>query len=215
MRAVVLVVRLAIVALKAGLDLRAHANTITDFAGGDFVPNANCLANDLMSDTDWHRRLSPAATNRVHIGTTDTASIDFDINVAVLEWLCFELQYSYWFEFRLSRLHLTNYLLLLKVTPLVLRIDHKTFELVWVRHLGRRSWIYSGWNEIECSFDICRARGSNWRKSVRVKGSIAGVYLHKLNFVVQGDHYVMSTRSRHCVRITAQDKEPNKTSRPV
>ena len=94
MRAVVLVVRFAVVAFKAGLDLRAHANAITDLAGGDFVTNADCLANDLMSDTDWHRRLSPAASYRVHIGTTDTASIDFNVNVTVLEWLCFELQWS-------------------------------------------------------------------------------------------------------------------------
>ena len=91
-RAVVLVVRLAILALKAGSDLGAHANTITDFAGGDFVTHANCLANDFMSHTDWHRRLSPTAVDRVHVGTADTASIDFDINVPVLKWLCFELR---------------------------------------------------------------------------------------------------------------------------
>ena len=90
-RAVVLVVRLAIAALQAGSDLRAHANTITNFAGGDFISNANCPANDLMSHTDWHRRLSPATIDRVHVGTADTTSIDFDINVTVLEWLCFEL----------------------------------------------------------------------------------------------------------------------------
>ena len=144
MRAVILVVRLAVVALKAGSDLRANANTITDFAGRDFVANANCLANDLMSYTDWHRRISPASIDCVYVGTADTASIDFDVNVTVLEWLCFELQYSARSKFTSSSLEMTNYLFLLKVTPLLLRIDHKPFEFVWVRHLGQWSWICSG-----------------------------------------------------------------------
>lgn len=52
MRAVILVVRLANVALEAGSDLSAYANAITDFASRNFVTNTNCLANDLMSDAD-------------------------------------------------------------------------------------------------------------------------------------------------------------------
>lgn len=51
-RAVVLVVRLANVALEAGLDLSAYTDTITNFASRNLVTNPDCLANDLMSDAD-------------------------------------------------------------------------------------------------------------------------------------------------------------------
>ena len=49
MRAVVLVVRLAILALQAGPDLSTDAHAVSDLDSGDFVADLDCLADNFMS----------------------------------------------------------------------------------------------------------------------------------------------------------------------
>lgn len=49
------------------------------------------LANDLMPNADWQRALAPAAVDGVDIGAADTAALDGNVNVTVLEGLELEL----------------------------------------------------------------------------------------------------------------------------
>lgn len=49
--AVVLIVRFALWALHAGLDLSSNTNTVTDFAGCDLLSNTNDSADDFVSNT--------------------------------------------------------------------------------------------------------------------------------------------------------------------
>ena len=92
MRAVILVVALALRALEASPDLSTDANTITDFAGCHGISNLDGLADDLVADADGQRCLAPSSINCVDIGTADTAALDFDIDVIFAELLGFELR---------------------------------------------------------------------------------------------------------------------------
>ena len=65
------------------------------------------------------------------VGSTDTAAIDLDVNVSLLELLRFELGRT----LAMARLQWqANYFLLLKVHPVILGLDHKTLECVWITH---------------------------------------------------------------------------------
>lgn len=134
MRAVVLIVRLANIALEAGSDLSTHAHTITHFASRHLITNPNCLTNDLVAYANWQRSLAPASIDSVYVGATDTASINLDVNVTILEWFYIELPEKSLSIDKAINLGAIIYLFLLEVAPFVLRIDHKPFELIWVRH---------------------------------------------------------------------------------
>ena len=94
MRAIVLLVCLAELALQACLDLSAHTDTISNFDTSHFVANLDGLAYDLVTDADGQRAISPATVDRVDIGAADTATLDLDVNVAVFERLRFELWWA-------------------------------------------------------------------------------------------------------------------------
>ena len=91
MRAVVLLIRLAKLALQARPDLSADTNAVPDLDGAHSVTDLNGLANDFMANADWKRALSPSASNSVDIGATNAAAFDLDVNVTVLELLRLEL----------------------------------------------------------------------------------------------------------------------------
>lgn len=90
-RAIVLIVCFAQLALQACLDLRTDTNTISDFDGRHFVTNFDGFADDLMTDADWKRAVSPASGDGVHIRSAHSTALDFDVYVAIFEWLRFEL----------------------------------------------------------------------------------------------------------------------------
>ncbi len=92
MRAVVLVVALALRTLQAGPDLSTDANTVTDFAGCHSISDFYGFTNDLVADADWQRRVTPASINCMDIRTADTAALDLDIDVVFAEFLGFELR---------------------------------------------------------------------------------------------------------------------------
>ena len=85
MRAVVLIVALAVPALQTRPDLRSYADPVADFDGLDFGPDFDCLADDFVADGEGERTLTPSAVDGVHVAATDTAALDADVDVVVAE----------------------------------------------------------------------------------------------------------------------------------
>jgi len=92
MWAVVLVVRLADLALQASPDLGTHANTVPNLDRSYFVTDLDRLAHNLVADAEGKcGDLAPTSGDGVDVATTDTAALDFNVNVAVFEFLWFDL----------------------------------------------------------------------------------------------------------------------------
>lgn len=90
-RAVVLVVALALWALQASPDLSTHTNTVALLDRLDLRADLDGLAYNLMPDTDRKWRATPSAIDGVHVGSADTAAFNLDINVVVTKDFGFEL----------------------------------------------------------------------------------------------------------------------------
>ena len=135
-RAVVLVVRLADFALEASLDLSSDPNAVSDLAGGHPFADLQDFADDLMADADGQWAFAPATGDGVDVGSADTASLDLDIDITVLEWLWLELRKRSIRDATRALSSRVSHLLLLEVAPLLLILDHETFEGVWVSHDG-------------------------------------------------------------------------------
>ena len=91
MRTVVLVVRLAKLALQTGTDLSTNTNTVSNLDGCHLVADFDSLADDFVTDTDWERAFAPAASDGMDIGAADSAALNLDVDVTVFELLRFEL----------------------------------------------------------------------------------------------------------------------------
>jgi hypothetical protein len=86
MRAVILIIRLALRTLHTRLNLRSNANTISWLESLDLGSNSQDLANNLVADADrCVRDLSPASGDCVDVRTADAAAFVLDVNVVVLE----------------------------------------------------------------------------------------------------------------------------------
>lgn len=64
-RAVVLVVRLAVFALQAGPDLSTHANAVSNLNGRDLVADLDGLADDFVSYAERETGLAPPTYDRL------------------------------------------------------------------------------------------------------------------------------------------------------
>ena len=113
--AVVLLVRLAVIARQICLDLRSYAHTIADFDSLDIFADLDGLADNLMTNTDGQWTFAPAAVDGVNIGSADTAAVDGNVDVAVFEGL--ELEFLFF-----------------EVLPVFLVFNHEARGLLWVRH---------------------------------------------------------------------------------
>lgn len=112
MRAVVFIIVFANLALQASPDLCTDANAVSYLAERYLWPSLDDLADDFVSDAERKFLSSPAAGNRVEIAcvkrrkstlgecesgrgrrrtSADTASLDDDIDIVVLEGLWLEL----------------------------------------------------------------------------------------------------------------------------
>lgn len=91
MRAIVLIVALALRALQAGPDLSANANAISLFDSLDLRANLDGLADDLVTDADWQRTSAPTTVDGVDVTAAHAAAFDLDIYIIVTEDLGFEL----------------------------------------------------------------------------------------------------------------------------
>ena len=96
MRAVVLVVLLADVTLQAGLNLSSHANTVSDLDGLDLVADLDRMANDFVTDAKGERAATPTSADGVDVTGANTASLNGNVDVVVLEWLWLELRKVRW-----------------------------------------------------------------------------------------------------------------------
>ena len=90
-RAVVLVVLLALLALETSLDLGADADALAFLDQGYVLADLDRLANDLVPNTDRQRALAPPTGDCVHITTADTARLDQHVHVMVFKLLGLDL----------------------------------------------------------------------------------------------------------------------------
>jgi hypothetical protein len=130
--AIVLVVALALLAFHAGLNLCSNTDAVTDLDCGNLGSNLDGLANDLMTDAQGERHLTPTASDAVDVGAADTAAFDFDVDIIVFEGLGFELGRMSGAE--QARVRLLAYVFLLEIGPVLLVLDHKTFKRIWITH---------------------------------------------------------------------------------
>lgn len=91
MRAVVLIVSLAELALQAGTDLSTNTNTVSNLDGCHLVADLDSLADDFVANADWKRAFTPTSSDCMDIRTTDSAALNLDVDVTVFELLGFEL----------------------------------------------------------------------------------------------------------------------------
>ena len=91
MRAVVLVVRFADLALQAGPYLRTNTNTVSDLDGGHFVANLDGVSDDLVADAKRKACFAPTTSDGVDVATADTTCFDPDVDITLFKWLWFEL----------------------------------------------------------------------------------------------------------------------------
>ena len=59
--------------------------------GLDVLADLDSAANDFVTDTERERSLTPTASDRVNVRTANTACINGNVNVTVLERLELEL----------------------------------------------------------------------------------------------------------------------------
>jgi len=83
---------LADIASQIRADLCANANTVTSFDRLYFATRLYYSANDFMANTKGHRCFAPSTRDTVDIAATDSASVDGDVNVMLLERLQLELE---------------------------------------------------------------------------------------------------------------------------
>ena len=68
MRAIILVITLALGATHAGLNLSSNTNTVSNLAGRDVLTNSDDLANDLVSNADRSGgKLAPSSGNSMNV----------------------------------------------------------------------------------------------------------------------------------------------------
>lgn len=86
--AVVLLVGLAVVASKIGANLGTRTDAVANLVLGDLVSDLDNAANDLVSYAKGKRDfLAPSTSDGVNIRSADTAGINSDIDVVILELL--------------------------------------------------------------------------------------------------------------------------------
>ena len=91
MRAVVLIVGLAELALQTGTDLGANTNTVSNFDRCHLIADFDRLANDFMTNADRERAVAPSASDGVHIRAAYSAALNFDVDITIFKLLGFEL----------------------------------------------------------------------------------------------------------------------------
>jgi hypothetical protein len=91
--AVVLLVRLAVVAGQIGTNLRTNTSAVANLELGDLGADLDDLSNDLVPYAERQRDvLSPATGDGVDVGGADTAGVNGNVNIMLLELLEGQLQ---------------------------------------------------------------------------------------------------------------------------
>lgn len=93
-RAVVLLIRLAVVAGQIRSDLSTNAHAVADLHGFDFGADFDGLANDLVTDADGEWAVTPSAIDCVHVAAAYSAAVNCNVDIVVFEVLELELQWK-------------------------------------------------------------------------------------------------------------------------
>ena len=91
MRAVVLIVRFADLALQACPNLCADANTISDLDGCHLVANLDGMPDDLVADAQRKTCFAPSTGDGMDVTTADTTCFNSDVDVTLPKWFWFVL----------------------------------------------------------------------------------------------------------------------------
>ena len=94
MRAVILVVALALWTLQARPDLSADTDAVANLHSLDFRSNQDSLTNNFVTDANGKRSIAPAAVDGMNVRSADTAAFNLNVNIVVTELLGFELIFS-------------------------------------------------------------------------------------------------------------------------
>lgn len=89
--AIVLVLVLAKIAFKASPYLGSNADGITNLEISNMLSDLNRLADNLVPDAQGAVILSSATCYSMKVGSTDTASFDFNIDVVIAKSFRLEL----------------------------------------------------------------------------------------------------------------------------
>jgi len=87
LRAVVLLVTLAVDALSASTDLSTNTDSLALRELLDLVTNSEDSADNLVSYTERKRSVAPTTSDGVNVRSTDSAGINRDIDIVLLERL--------------------------------------------------------------------------------------------------------------------------------
>jgi len=85
--AVVLLVRLAVYALSARPDLSTNTDSVALLELGDLVTDLENSSYNLVAHAKRKGCLAPSTSDGVNIGTTDTTSINSNVDIVLLERL--------------------------------------------------------------------------------------------------------------------------------
>lgn len=89
--AIVLIVRLAHLAVQACPDLCTHPNTISNLDSRHLIAHFDCLADNLVTNAKRKIWFAPAAGDCVDIGAADSTCLDLDVDIIFFKGLRFEL----------------------------------------------------------------------------------------------------------------------------
>ena len=115
MRAVVLVLALAHIALQAGPHLGANADAIALLDLRHVFADLDGLADNLVADAQRTLELAPAAGDGMHIGPADAAALDLYVDIVIPKRLGLEL-------------------VAVELVPGLGRVNNEALESVWVAH---------------------------------------------------------------------------------
>lgn len=115
MRAVILVLALADIALQAGPHLGTNTNAIAHLNLLHVLADLDGLANNLVTDAERTLEVAPAAGDGVDVRPADAAALDLDVDIVILKRLGLEL-------------------VAVELVPGLGRVNDEALESVWVAH---------------------------------------------------------------------------------
>lgn len=115
MRAVLLVLALADIALEAGPHLGTNADAIALLDLGHVLTDLDGLADHLVTDTERTLEVTPAAGDGVNVGPAHAAALNLDVDVVIAKRLGLEL-------------------VTVELVPGLGRVNDEALESLWVAH---------------------------------------------------------------------------------
>jgi hypothetical protein len=133
--AVVLLVGFAVVAREIGTDLGTNTGAVADLDILNSRADLDDLANDLVAYAERERDiLAPAASDGVDVGSADTAGVNGNVNIVLLE--LFERKLCGKLDFATYCAASHTHVFARELAPLLDVSDSEGVGGVWVAHCG-------------------------------------------------------------------------------